>query len=469
MLSWPLVALTAFAIHAQNRAEFRIALDMEKTFDDIVEDPAPEVALRTRLIDELLTSLYKAEADIDDFNKELDQMNDRALKEPGYRPDPLRSASYQSLLNTDAESQEIRNKIIYIYKRLLARASDSKLRQEERLGAAGLLAKIDDVFAALPEEDNLQLSELLSALRVLRTGALDASANSTLPDPEGQDYKQLKSAVRRAEPATHRKAERARMAERSVFDRDLNPLPPAKPAGRPFTPLVASAGPEGNVTGDEFEDGQWALTFDDGPDARYSPPLMAALLAHRDSVNPNGAQASFFWLASRVSVNANVVKWAVDNRFSVNCHSWNHLNLGRRGHNVRQHEVIDAIEMERRAYGRDFKFYRCPGGYCGRDREVRDMIARMGLIHASWNVDSLDWKLKNPQRTFALLIKQMRLRKHGIVLMHDIHPYSLEAARMLLIWIAEQNNSGEGRYELYTLDQAVDRYNLNAIARTASP
>jgi hypothetical protein len=54
------------------------------------------------------------------------------------------------------------------------------------------------------------------------------------------------------------------------------------------------------------------------------------------------------------------------------------------------------------------------------------------------------------------------------VLMHDFHPFSLEAAKMLLAWIADQNNSGQDHITLYTLDDAVDLYNHDAGAAVST-
>src|SRR6185312_8135454 len=71
----------------------------------------------------------------------------------------------------------------------------------------------------------------------------------------------------------------------------------------PVSPLRPAVGREGNVDGHQFQDGQWVLTFDDGPNRRYSPLIMEALLSHHDKVNPNGAPGTFFWLAENLGGN----------------------------------------------------------------------------------------------------------------------------------------------------------------------
>jgi hypothetical protein len=43
--------------------------------------------------------------------------------------------------------------------------------------------------------------------------------------------------------------------------------------------------------------------------------------------------------------------------------------------------------------------------------------------------------------------------------MHDIHPFSLEAAKRLLKWIKDENDSGRNRIQLFTLDDAVKQHN----------
>ncbi len=54
------------------------------------------------------------------------------------------------------------------------------------------------------------------------------------------------------------------------------------------------------------------------------------------------------------------------------------------------------------------------------------------MIHVFWNVDSLDWQDKDPASILARVKKLMAAEKRGIILMHDIHPQTVEAVKLLL-------------------------------------
>lgn len=447
-----LLALFVSAVPVQAAFPVNRLFELHQTFYQVVNDPAPDVALQTKLIDALLTSLYRSEALINDFERELGVMKMRSEMDSDFTAEPLTSPSYQDLQTMGRVAKDLQDKVVFIYRRLLEVGANPASTAELKQKAEDLLRKTDQYFANLPVEDRLQLGDLLKEIRELRGGSI--------PDLEITDYGQFKKEVAQAKTATRAKAERAQNTISPELDREAeSDAVQTYESHGPNTPLYPSTGRDGVVTGDEFADGHWVLTFDDGPSPEYSIPLMEALLSHRDKLNPTGAPGSFFWLAENVVRFPSVVQYGADSGFSLNCHSWKHLDLRYYSHKVREHEVIDAVKVERQAFGRNFRFYRCPYGSCIRIPEVRQMIADLGLLHASWSVDSLDWKLKDAARTFELLKAQLSVQKHGIILMHDIHPASIEAVKMLLDWIGEQNDSGEGHYELYTIDDAVDLYN----------
>jgi hypothetical protein len=118
-----------------------------------------------------------------------------------------------------------------------------------------------------------------------------------------------------------------------------------------------------------------------------------------------------------------------------------------------------AVHFAEGVYGRPMRFYRLPGGAGINSPHVRSRLRSLNLIHASWSIDSLDWKLKDSDEAAYLVTEQLAVAKRGIVLIHDIHDFSVRATLKILNWIKENNNSGKTQLRLYTIDAAVDLQN----------
>ena len=67
-----------------------------------------------------------------------------------------------------------------------------------------------------------------------------------------------------------------------------------------------------------------------------------------------------------------------------------------------------------------------------------------------WNVDSLDWRDKNPQTIYNRVAKQMRAQSGGVILFHDIHSQSVKASQILM----SEMSAGRMPGRLMTVTQA---------------
>ncbi len=231
--------------------------------------------------------------------------------------------------------------------------------------------------------------------------------------------------------------------------------------------IFPSTGENGNMFGQNFPAGVWAFTFDDGPAVKSTGDLLDYLDSYHDSINPK-ARATFFWLARNVPHYPNWVKRAYDSRYPFENHSWTHPDLSKMSSAVRHHEIVDAnvlLTSEYRKVDPNYviKFFRCPYGSCFAPKvpEVRQIIANLGLVHVYWRIDSLDWKLLNGPRTAALVEKQMQLLDHGVILMHDIHPTTVDAVKIVLPWMKDQNDHHGAHYKMVTIPEGVDMVNGN--------
>jgi peptidoglycan/xylan/chitin deacetylase (PgdA/CDA1 family) len=218
--------------------------------------------------------------------------------------------------------------------------------------------------------------------------------------------------------------------------------------------VVASSSSKGNLTGNTFRTGRWALTYDDGPSGKHTPTILNNLEA-RD------LKASFFWLSSLTPSYPTLINRAKGLGMALGNHSHSHANLPKLGPQGLKREIVDSTATHTRMYGAKPTFFRCPYGACGGNGStIRQMIANEGMVHVFWNIDSLDWQDKNAASVVNRVTKAMAVAKKGIILFHDIHPQSAEATRMLMdAWLPEIK---AGRMRLLTIPQAIDELNSAA-------
>lgn len=193
--------------------------------------------------------------------------------------------------------------------------------------------------------------------------------------------------------------------------------------------LVVSPGGNGNITGNRFDKGFWAITLDDGPHATHTAGMIK-------TIQGAGMKATFFWLSQNLTKYPSLVSQAGIAEFNRASHSFTHANLPKLGPVGLKHEIDDAVHVFAKEVGSPPTFFRCPYGACGgNDSPIRTMIANKNMMHVFWNVDSLDWQDQNPQTIFERTKKQIDILGRGIILLHDIHPQSVEAMKLIVPYL----------------------------------
>jgi peptidoglycan/xylan/chitin deacetylase (PgdA/CDA1 family) len=160
-----------------------------------------------------------------------------------------------------------------------------------------------------------------------------------------------------------------------------------------------------------------AMTFDDGPSAKFTPKLLDLLAARHIKV-------TFFVLGELVAENPQVVARAAQEGHEIASHSWSHPNLAKMSQeNVRSQlqRTDDAITS---ATGKRPTLFRPPYGSIT-PREKAWIHDQFGYDIILWDVDPLDWKRPGPAVVRSRILKETR--PGSIVLSHDIHPGTIEA------------------------------------------
>ncbi|MBL7669830.1 MAG: polysaccharide deacetylase family protein [Bdellovibrionaceae bacterium] len=183
------------------------------------------------------------------------------------------------------------------------------------------------------------------------------------------------------------------------------------------------------MTGNRFDKGFWAITLDDGPHATHTAGMI-------NTIQGAGMKATFFWLSQNLTKYPSLVSQAGMADFDRASHSFTHANLPKLGPVGLKHEIDDAVHAFTKEVGSPPTFFRCPYGACGgNNSQIRTMIANKNMMHVFWNVDSLDWQDQNPQTIFERTKKQIDILGRGIILLHDIHPQSVEAMKLIVPYL----------------------------------
>lgn len=193
-------------------------------------------------------------------------------------------------------------------------------------------------------------------------------------------------------------------------------------------------GAAGNIHGNRFPPGYWALTFDDGPKKGRTEAIV-------DTLYNNGLKATFFMVMEKVQEFPQSAQYVLDAGFELALHSYTHENLSKANSAVLHKEITVAKRDIESALDRKITFFRLPYGAGLRKSEVRNLITKNQMIHVFWNVDSLDWKDKNPASILKRVQKQMALARNqgGVILFHDIHNQTVAATTLLMDHIHQQS------------------------------
>lgn len=175
-----------------------------------------------------------------------------------------------------------------------------------------------------------------------------------------------------------------------------------------------------------------ALTFDDGPGKRTGE-----LLAQLEKYN---AHATFFMLGQKVSSYPDVVKKMKEIGCELGNHSYSHQNLAKASVAGITDELGKTNAGIAQIAGEGATVMRPPYG------AISDTLkATVGMPMILWNIDTLDWKTRNAQKTIETTMNNVD--DGDIILLHDIHTESVDAALQLIPKLQEAG------YQLVTVSE----------------
>lgn len=177
---------------------------------------------------------------------------------------------------------------------------------------------------------------------------------------------------------------------------------------------------DSEITGFEYGDKQFLLTFDDGPSVKNgtTDKLMATLQA-------NHAHAIFFVLGDMLSTRLKTTPaekiHALYEPMVVGSHGRVHTQHPKYDHwqesLINTKKLIDSITTRRP----DALYLRPPYGQ--RNKEIVIFANQQHMRIMLWNIDSQDWNANITAKEVAdRVVTLMLLWRRGIILFHDTHP-----------------------------------------------
>jgi peptidoglycan/xylan/chitin deacetylase (PgdA/CDA1 family) len=150
------------------------------------------------------------------------------------------------------------------------------------------------------------------------------------------------------------------------------------------------------------------LTFDDGPDPRWTPAVLDALAAHK-------IRATFFVVGRKVEDHPDLAKRIVAEGHSLQNHTWSHSDLTELPRRDAMEEVARTNEVIKNVTGAAPKCLRPPKG--ATDSGVQEVAGEAGQASVLWSLDTKDWSNKSTEKITSIVAGG--LQPGAIILLHD--------------------------------------------------
>lgn len=247
---------------------------------------------------------------------------------------------------------------------------------------------------------------LTSALTVLVAAAVPAAANAQLPQIPQLP---VSSSSNFQDEINHRIDD----ARAQVEDITSKAFPQKAPKQKAPTPAKKT---EPRNSGGVDCANCVAITYDDGPGAETNRLL--------DKLKAKNAHASFMVLAPNAEQHPELLKRMKAEGHTIGNHTKTHRQLNTLSPEQVSQEIDAGNAAIKKATGQGTRWVRPP--YGATNATVDQVTRDKGVSQALWDVDTVDWKDRNSEHVCSSAVQGARAG--SIVLMHDIHPTTVDAA-----------------------------------------
>ena len=208
-----------------------------------------------------------------------------------------------------------------------------------------------------------------------------------------------------------------------------------------------------------------ALTFDDGPDGRWTPKILDILKAKH-------APATFFVIGQNMQNNPGLVRREIREGNMVGNHTWTHPNIGETPLAQTDLEINTTQRLFEVITGKSMRFFRPPffgDAEPSTPGEVEPLLIaqRLGYLIVGLRIDPDDWKKPDPKLIVERTLS--RLADTGptagqVVLLHDAGGDRSRTVAALPGLIDALKAHG---YKLVTVDQLAGMSRADALPPTS--
>ncbi|MBW5423501.1 polysaccharide deacetylase family protein [Streptomyces sp. BG9H] len=129
-------------------------------------------------------------------------------------------------------------------------------------------------------------------------------------------------------------------------------------------------------------DRSMVLTFDDGPDPRYTRPILRTLRRY-------DVRAMFFVCGEMAADNPDLLREMADDGHLIGNHTWSHPLLPKLKRSTMREQMERTCDVIEDVTGEPPAWFRAP--YGAWNRNAFQLGAALGMEPLAWTVDTLDW------------------------------------------------------------------------------
>jgi peptidoglycan/xylan/chitin deacetylase (PgdA/CDA1 family)/GT2 family glycosyltransferase len=160
-----------------------------------------------------------------------------------------------------------------------------------------------------------------------------------------------------------------------------------------------------------------SLTFDDGPDAEFTPKILDVLRAH-------SVPATFFLVGSRVERDPELVARIAREGHEIGNHSFSHVDLSSVAERRADLEVRATSLLLQATVGRGTVLFRPPYRADDVPSDMQDLASilagqRNGVLTVGSSVDPRDWDDTSTADIVGTVVSHVEKDGSGVVLLHD--------------------------------------------------
>jgi cellulose synthase/poly-beta-1,6-N-acetylglucosamine synthase-like glycosyltransferase/peptidoglycan/xylan/chitin deacetylase (PgdA/CDA1 family)/spore germination protein YaaH len=198
--------------------------------------------------------------------------------------------------------------------------------------------------------------------------------------------------------------------------------------------------------------GKIALTFDDGPDPRYTPAIL-------DELKAAHAKATFFVIGSQAEKYPDLLRRIYAEGHDIGNHTYTHPNIAEISLTQLRLEVAATERLLETLIDRQSHLFRSPYGEDS-EPETQDQVrpveelAKLGYITVGMGIDPSDWTRPGTRAIIDATLEQAKAGQGNVVLLHDSGGDRSQTVAALPGLIGELRANG---YELVTVSQLMGK------------